>query len=325
MKLSKCRRFAAIALAAAMPAVAIGSITLTGAASTAAAAPLKKVCLLANTTNSPYAALLNVAITKEGKTVGLNVQTMDGNNDIATQAQQMDTCIAEKVAGVIVVPVDAVGIVPALARAYAAHIPIENSNAEVAPAGLKYIKGFTGPGDYEMAYEAGTTLGNDLKGAAANIAEIEGSAGYGPTINRAAGFAAGLKKTDPNAKIIAKEDGNWVQETAENDARTLIVKYGSKINYIYCHDDTMCVGAAAAIKSSGLPIHIVSLTLNKQGAALIASGVFLFSILQSPYTDGDLAAQTMAKILNGQTVPKVQYISTPLVTKGNLTKYPAPF
>jgi ABC-type sugar transport system substrate-binding protein len=87
----------------------------------------------------------------------------------------------------------------------------------------------------------------------------------------------------------------------------------------------MCVGAAAAIKSSGLPIHIVSLTLNKQGAALIKSGVFLFSVLQSPYTDGTLAAQTMAKILAGKTVPKVQYITTPLVTKANLAKYPAPF
>jgi ABC-type sugar transport system substrate-binding protein len=322
-------------MAVAIAAVAISSIsgasaaTKTSAATkvatkTSAATP-KKVCLLANTTNTAYAALLNVAIATEGKKVGLNVETLDGNNDIATQSEEMSTCIAEKVAGVIVVPVDALGIVPALARAYAAGIPVENSNAEVAPSGLKYIKAFTGPSDYKMAYEAGTFLGNYLHGKAANIAEIEGSAGYGPTINRAAGFAAALKATDPKAKIIAEEDGNWVQETAENEARTLIVKYGSEINYFYCHNDTMCVGVAAAIKASGLPIHIVSLTMIKQGEALIKSGVFLFSILQSPYADGDLAAETMAKILNGQSVPKVQYITTPIVTKANMSKYPAPY
>jgi ribose transport system substrate-binding protein/inositol transport system substrate-binding protein len=319
MKLLSRRSFAALLVVAASATVAISSMTGAGAATT------KKVCLLANSTTSPYAALLNPAIVTEGAKLGLSVQTLDGNSDIATQAQQMDDCIAEKVAGVVVVPVDAKGIVPALARAAAAGIPIENSNAEVDPSGVKYIKAFTGPGDYEMALLAGKTLGKDLKGAAANIAEIQGSAGYGPTIARAAGFAAGLKATDPKAKIIAQEDGNWVQQTAQTDAAALIAKYGKKINYFYCHDDTMCVGAAAAIKSSGLPIHIVSLTLNKQGAALIKSGVFLFSVLQSPQTDGDLAAQTMAKILKGQSVPKVTYITTPLVTKANLSKYPAPF
>ena len=283
------------------------------------------MCLLANTTNTPYSALLNVAIAKEGKKVGLDVQTLDGNNDPATQAQQMSDCIAEKVAGVIVVPVDASAIVPSLALAYAAHIPIWNDAAEVAPAGLKYISGFSGPGDYQMAYLAGTTLGKLLHGKPANIAEIEGSSGFGPTLLRAAGFAAGLAKTDPKAKIIAKEDGNWVQETAEIDARALIVKYGSKINIFYCHDDTMCVGVAAAIKASGLPIHIVSLTMVKQGEALIKSGAFLFSILQSPFIDGTLAADNMAKVINGQHVPKVTYINTPLVDLANMAQYPAPY
>jgi ABC-type sugar transport system substrate-binding protein len=63
----------------------------------------------------------------------------------------------------------------------------------------------------------------------------------------------------------------------------------------------------------------------KQGEALIKSGVFLFSILQSPFIDGTVAAQTMAKIINGQPVPKVYYIFTPLVDRANMAKYPAPY
>lgn len=325
MKLLNARRFAAVASASAMLTVSISTIGAASTGSVASAAAPKKVCLLANTTNSPYASILNVAIVNEGKKVGLDVQTLDGNNDIATQSQQMDTCIAEGVAGVIVVPVDASGIIPALARAYAKHIPIENSNAPVAPAGLKYVTAFTGPGDYEMAYLAGTTLGKDLHGKAANIAEIQGSAGYGPTINRTNGFAATLKKSDPNAKIIAEEDGNWSQLTAENDARTLIVKYGKEINYFYTEDSTMGAGTAAAIQASGLPIHMVSLTYIKLAEPLLRSGLLLFDVLQSPYTDGDTAAETMAKILNGQSVPKITYISTPLVDKANMAMYPAPY
>ena len=291
----------------------------------ASPAASKKVCFLVDTTSSPYSSLLAPAMVKAGKPIGLNVQVLDGKKDIATQSQEMDECIAQKVAGIIVMPVDAKGIVPALAKAAHAGIPIVNSNAQVDKSGLQYIKAFTGPGDYQMALLAGTTLGKYLKGKPANIVEIQGSAGFGPTIARAAGFRAGLKAAHSSATVLASEDGNWSQQTAEDDARALIAKYGKKINYFYCHDDTMCVGAAAAIKSSGLPIKIVSLTLNKQGAALIKSGVFLFSVLQSPQIDGQLAAQTMAKILNGQSVPKMNYIRTPLVTKANLAKYPAPF
>lgn len=109
-------------------ALAIAALAVTAVSSTALAgvAGGKTVCLLANSTSSPYAALLNPAIVNEGKKLGLTVQTLDGNSDIATQAQQMAQCIAEKVAGIIVVPVDAQGIVPSLARAAAAGIPIEN-------------------------------------------------------------------------------------------------------------------------------------------------------------------------------------------------------
>ena len=87
----------------------------------------------------------------------------------------------------------------------------------------------------------------------------------------------------------------------------------------------MGAGTAAAIEASGLPIHMVSLTYIKLAEPLLRSGLLLFDVLQSPYIDGDMAAQTMAKILNGQTVPKITYISTPLVTKANMAEYPAPY
>ena len=137
------------------------------------AAP-KKVCLLANTTNTPYSAVLNVAIAKEGKKVGLNVQTLDGNNDTATQAQQMTDLHREGVAGVIVVPVDAGHYTGARAR-YAKHIPVENSNAPRCPIGSEVRHGLHRPRRLrDGLFVAGTTLGNDLHGKAANIAEIEG-------------------------------------------------------------------------------------------------------------------------------------------------------
>ena len=224
----------------------------------------------------------------------------------------------------IVVPVDAKGIIPALAAPYAKHIPIA-TNAPVDPSGLKYVTALR-PGTTRSPIWPAPRSGTTSTRQSRQICLIFRA----PPVTARRSTARmvsrpGLKKTDPNAKIIAEEDGNWVQLTAQNDARTLIVKYGKQINYFYTEDSTMGAGTAAAIEASGLPIHMVSLTYIKLAEPLLRSGLLLFDVLQSPYTDGDMAAQTMAKILNGQTVPKITYIPTPLVTKANMAQYPAPY
>ncbi len=72
MKLFRC--LATVAVATGMAAMAFSSISEASATTRASVTTPKKVCLLANTTNTPYSALLNVAIAKEGKKIGLNVQ-----------------------------------------------------------------------------------------------------------------------------------------------------------------------------------------------------------------------------------------------------------
>ena len=87
----------------------------TAAASTAPAASsaaLKanspySICLLSQASDTPYSSDLNKAAAAEAAKLGVTLTVLSAEMDAQKQAAQMDTCIAQKVLGVIVVAADA--------------------------------------------------------------------------------------------------------------------------------------------------------------------------------------------------------------------------
>jgi ABC-type sugar transport system substrate-binding protein len=263
---------------------------------------------------------LNKAAAAEAAKLGVNLTVLSAEMDAQKQAAQMDTCIAQKVQGVIVVAADAKAIVPPIKKAYDAGIKVLIENAPVDSSADPYTIGFAGPGDYQMAQLAGKMAADYLTNGG-NVAVIEGTAGYGPTIARLGGFTDYLKAY-PNIKIIDAQFADWSRQKAIQISADQLTRFGSQINLFYTMDDDMAIGVAQSIQAANSSAKIVSLTAFPDSCPLIASGMIIGTAIQSGAADATISVDTMVRALNGETVPRQNYMDTPILTKANLDQCP---
>src|SRR5690349_10760721 len=104
---------------------------LTGALLAAAAfvalsasiAEAKTVCYINAADSHPYATPANNALLDRAKELGIDVLNLSQNFDVQKGTEQLNTCIAKKVDGIILWPLDPQAYIPGLARAQQANIP----------------------------------------------------------------------------------------------------------------------------------------------------------------------------------------------------------
>jgi len=279
------------------------------------------ICLLSQASDTPYSSALNKAAAAEALVVGVKLTVLSAEMDAQKQAAQMDTCIAQGVKGVIVVAADAKAIVPSIKKAHDAGIKVLIENAPVDPSADPYTIGFSGPGDYKMAHDTAGPMAAKYLSNGGNIAVIEGTAGYGPTIARLQGFEDYLKDY-PNIHIIDTQYADWSRQKAIQISADQLTRFGTKINLFYTMDDDMAIGVAQSIQAANSSAKIVSLTAFPDSCPLIQSGIIIGTAIQSGATDGTLAVDVITRALNGETVPRENWMDTPALTKDNLDQCP---
>ncbi|MEY2342231.1 substrate-binding domain-containing protein [Acidithiobacillus sp. IBUN Pt1247-S3] len=99
---------------AALILAALSSLSLLG---TAAAAPQYTFGLLLSAM-TPYFASIKGGAEAEAKKLGVQLLVENGNNNSATQSNQVDTLIARKVNALLINPTDAKALVPPNFRDY---------------------------------------------------------------------------------------------------------------------------------------------------------------------------------------------------------------
>ena len=84
----------------------------------------------------------------------------------------------------------------------------------------------------------------------------------------------------------------------------------------------MAIGVAQSIQAANSSAKIVSLTAFPDSCPLIASGMIIGTAIQSGAADATISVDTMVLALNGETVPRQNYMDTPILTKANLDQCP---
>ena len=279
----------------------------------------KTVCYVTAADAHAYATPANEALTARAKELGIDVLTLSQNFDVQTGTDQLGTCIARKVDGIILWPLDPQAYIPGLARAQAAGIPAILINSPMSDQANPFIKSFTGPDVYQEGGMAADAL-NDAMGGKGSIVVIAGQAGNGTTIGRVGGFEDRLKKIGSKIETLDSVNADFDQQKALVASRDLITRFGNKIDGVYANDDTMARGFIDAWKEAnpGKPTPpIVGINGQKDAFASIRSGEMYATIVQSPAEDGKLAIDTMAAILDGETVDARLPIPLTVVTKAN--------
>lgn len=310
----KAKKFLSFALAV---AVAVGLAGWAGMATAGKSKTLRIGVLFPG--DAPYLAGYKRGLNAAAKRRGVKLLIVVAGWKADVQANNMNDLIAQKPDGIIVWAVDQKAIVPSLAKADAADIPIVASNSEVDKSGLKYIKAYTGPNDFLEGQIAGKVMNKVLKNKGKTLV-IEGVAGTAPQIRRLGGYKNTLAK---GISILAAEPADWDKTKAINVTRDLLTKYGSQVKGIFGQDDTLAVGAAEAVKAAGMQgkIKIVGLGGSGAGLSAVKRGVIDATMLQSPVKDGEYAVDAIVNIAMGKPQPKVKYLPVPVITKKNVAKF----
>jgi ribose transport system substrate-binding protein len=271
--------------------------------------------------NCPYCTVQIAGFQAEAKALGVTVKIENAQFSASLQAQQIGELVAERPSAILVIPVDINAVVPSVARAAAAGIPVIDGTIEVVPAGLKYVKGYVGISDIQAGTEDAQLVADALHGKG-NVAIIAGTPN-GSTVNRTKGFKDALAKDAPNIHIVTIEYGDFTKPTAFTDTEAVLTRYGSKLQGIYAEDDAMGAGAAEAIHDASKTgtIQLVAMNGSTDGIHLVETGQAYGTLEQSPTLDGAWTVIYTVDWLEGKTPARTVLEPLPPITKANVAKF----
>jgi ribose transport system substrate-binding protein len=256
--------------------------------------------------------------------LGVKIINLDSQGNQATQASQVQDLVAEKVNGIILVPLSP-GPAQALAdQAAAAGIPIGTAHGYVGAnrsvtnpyPKLKFVID-----ENELA--AGATAGAMAVKALPNggkVAVIIGAPGFVENTTRVTRFKEALNAAGAGKyAIVATQPGGWTKQQGQSACQNILAAH-SDIGLFYALSDDMAVGCAAAVKSAGSKAKIIGLGGSADGIAAIKSGAMYGTVCYKPYTEGEMAVQMMYDAVTGKLTgsPSTTFYTTPGITAANV-------
>jgi simple sugar transport system substrate-binding protein len=148
-------------------------------------------------------------------------------------------------------PVVETGFEPVLQEAKKAGIPVVLSDRAVKVSDPSLYVSFLGSDFIEEGKRAGNAAVK-LTGGKANIAELVGTVGSAPAIDRKKGFEEVLK-SNPDMKIIMSQSGDFTRANGKEVMEAFLKAPNAKdINLLFAHNDDMALGAIQAMEEAGI-------------------------------------------------------------------------
>ncbi len=241
----------------------------------------------------------------------------NANDDQAKQVADMQSMIAQGAQAIIVAPLNATGLQPALAQAAAKHIPVVTIDRATAGTVCSDFITNIGSNFYVQGQRSADALAQ-ATGGRAKILEIQGGYGNSVETDRTQGFADGLKK-HPGMELLAAQTGNWSATDAQRVTEQLLLAHADA-SAIYAQADVMALGGMRAIqqagKRPGQDVAIVSIDGTKALVEAIEQGRAQADVETNPRF-GPLSFQAIADWFDGKPVPQKLIMQDALYDKAN--------
>jgi ribose transport system substrate-binding protein len=290
----------------------------------------KRVAFLDGPIADKYIGGMTRSFTETAKSDGFNVSVVQSPFDPALQAQQLDDAIARKPDAIVMMIMSQKALIPALTRAKEAHIPVILINTPIPEETL--YTAFVGEDSNALGAIAGNAMAGGLVKSgrsSARVAVIAGSMDEGVAPIRAAAFKKALE-SHAGFTVVAVEETHWAPPEAERATGQLLARFSGQggLDGIYGMNDPLANGAVQAAQSAGVKLGtakgdliIVGGNCLAMGITDIEQGTMYATIYWTPINMGRDTANTVVKILKGESVPKKQSRPLDIITKANIEKY----
>jgi ribose transport system substrate-binding protein len=251
---------------------------------------------------------------------GVDLVITNGNNDPSAQTTAVENYTQQQLDAVIVNPIDADAIKPAIKTAKDGGLDVIAVDAVLNDPDVMTEVGTDNLASGRQIGEFFTKWAQDKGGKPHTIGEV---AALNSTVQiaRQNGFDGVVKNA--GHRIVQVVDGKNVQETALQAAENLITGQGSKMDAVYATGEPALLGTLAAAKSQKATgrLAIFAWDLTKEAIAGIDAGYVKGVVQQDPYTEGVRAVEAAAQAAKGQTPPKRIKVPITIVTKDNVDRY----
>jgi ABC-type sugar transport system substrate-binding protein len=246
------------------------------------------------------------SIKSEAQKRGIDLRFSDAQQKEENQIKAIRSFIAEGVDVIAFSPVVETGFEPVLQEAKKAGIPVVLSDRAVKVSDPSLYVTFLGSDFVEEGRRAGDAVAK-LTGGKANIAELVGTVGSAPAIDRKKGFEEVLAK-NPGMKIIMSQSGDFTRAKGKEVMEAFLKAPNAKeINVLFAHNDDMALGAIQAMEEAGIKpgqdIKIVSIDGVRGAFEAMKDGKLNVTVECNPLL-GPQLFDLIEKVANKEEIPK---------------------
>ncbi|GLC31111.1 galactose ABC transporter substrate-binding protein [Clostridium omnivorum] len=276
----------------------------------------------------------------------INVNSVDGQGQQATQNDQVDTFITQKYNVMAVNMVDRTAASVIIDKAKQANIPVVFFNREPVKEDMaKWDKiYYVGA----KAEESGTMQGKIIadywkahpemdknKDGKLQYVMLEGEPGHQDAISRTKYSIKAVEDAGIKVEKLASDTANWQRAQGQEKTAAWLSAYGDKIEAVFANNDDMALGAIEALKAAGyfkdnkfMPVVGVDATAPALDA--LKAGQLLGTVLNDSTGQGkgvlDISyalakGEDPSKSVQGITDGKYLWVPYQPVTKENVDKF----
>ena len=296
--------------------VAVLALSLLFAASTAFAEGL--IVIITPSHDNPFFKAEAVGAESRAQELGYETLVLVHDDDANKQSELFDTAIARGAAAIILDNAGADASIAPIQRALDAGIPSFLIDREINENGIAMAQIVSN--NYQ-----GATLGGEefvmLMGEEGNYVELVGKESDTNAGIRSQGYHDIIDQY-PDLVMVARQSANWSQTEAFEKMES-IIQANPDIKGVICGNDTMAMGAMAALKAAGMgDVIVVGFDGSNDVRDSILAGEIKATVLQPAYRIAQMAVEQADLYLReGSTgLPEKQLMDCVLINGDNAAK-----
>ena len=268
---------------------------------------------LAQDDNPFYIAMLR-GIRARAQELGWDVATVSANEDKLKQINGVQDLVARGVKGILISPIDAVGVNAAYDAAAAAKIPI-----------VSVARGSASPNQTIHVAMDEKQIGRDIAewtakklGGKGKVALLMGPSGAPTFKNLGDGYSEAIAK-HPGIQIVFRADGPLTRERGVKQAEDVLVA-NPDLAAIYTANDDVALGAMQAVNAAGRKGKTLVTGMNGVPPALraVKEENLAMTVELNPVEWGRLGVDVLASFLKGEKVEPRVFIKHIIIDSSNV-------
>lgn len=279
----------------------------------------------------PFAAAIAQGFQQQAARAGVEAVVLDAQGKVQKQANDLDDLLSERVAGIVLMPLDSVIAQSWVDRAAAVGVPVVAVGSQVGDPNSRplhevypRLTALVTQDEVVAGREAGelalTLLPRDR---VARIAIIEGAPGFPEVLQRAEGFRQALDAAHARYRIVASQPGNWTADDADTACQNILAAHPD-VDLFFNEADDMAVGCARAVRSAGSHAGLIGIGGSRLAIVSLEAGRIDGTVCYEPRELGALAFDALYGEVMGHKPLHAAFMTyrTPGITRANVSTCP---